>query len=82
MSVTLRPTVSQYVLMSSPRCGCLARYCFLFKSSGLEFVVLSLWGVLSDERPDLSFVKSQSSRLYYVDFEKSSITDVNAFVLT
>jgi hypothetical protein len=24
----------------------------LFKSLGLEFVVLSLWGALSDERPD------------------------------
>jgi hypothetical protein len=37
-------------------CGRLTRYCFLFKSLGLEFVVLSLWGALSDERPGLSFV--------------------------
>jgi hypothetical protein len=54
--VTLRLTVSQYVLASSPRCGHLTRYCFLFKSLCLEFVVLSLWGALSDERPGLSFV--------------------------
>jgi hypothetical protein len=49
-------SVSQYVLMSSPLCGRLTRYCFLFKSLGLEFVALSLWGALSDERPGLSFV--------------------------
>jgi hypothetical protein len=48
--------VSQYVLVSSPPCGRLTRYCFLFESLGLEFVVLSLWGALSDERPGLSFV--------------------------
>jgi hypothetical protein len=54
--VTLRLTVSQYVLVSSPLRGCLTRYCFLFKSLGLEFVVLSLWGALSDERPCLSYV--------------------------
>jgi hypothetical protein len=55
--VTLRLTVSQYVLVSSPLWGRLTRYCFLFKSFGLEFVVLSLWGALSDERPGLSFYK-------------------------
>jgi hypothetical protein len=49
-------SVSQYVLVSSPLCGRLTRYCFLFKSLGMEFGVLSLWGALSDERPDLSFV--------------------------
>jgi hypothetical protein len=54
--VTLRLTVSQYGLVSSPLCGRLTRYCFLFKSLGLEFVVLSLCGSLSDERPGLSFV--------------------------
>jgi hypothetical protein len=43
--VTLRLTLSQYVLVSSPLRGHLTRYCFLFKSLGLEFVVLSLWGV-------------------------------------
>jgi hypothetical protein len=46
----------QYVFVSSPLRGRLATYCFLFKSLGLEFVVLSLWGTLSDERPGLSFV--------------------------
>jgi membrane-associated PAP2 superfamily phosphatase len=30
---------------------------FLFKSLGLEFVVLSLWCALFDERPGLSFVR-------------------------
>jgi hypothetical protein len=47
---------SQYVLVSSPLCGHLTRYWFLFKILGLEFVVLSLWGALSDERSGLSFV--------------------------
>jgi hypothetical protein len=47
---------SQYVLVSIPLCGRLTRYCFLFKCLGLEFVVLSLCGALSDERPGLSFV--------------------------
>jgi hypothetical protein len=55
--VTLRfKSVSHYVLVSSPLCGRLTRYCFLFKCVGLKYVVLSLWGALSDERPDLSFV--------------------------
>jgi hypothetical protein len=49
-------SVSQSVLVSSPLCGRLTRYCFIFKSLGLQFVVLSLWGALSDERPGLSFV--------------------------
>jgi hypothetical protein len=39
-----------------PYCGRLTRYCFLFKSVGLEFVVLSLRGALFDERLGLSFV--------------------------
>jgi hypothetical protein len=47
---------SQYALVSSPLCGRLTKCCFLFKSFGLECVVLSLWGALSDERPGLSFV--------------------------
>jgi hypothetical protein len=42
--------------MSSPLCGHLTRYCFLFKSLGLEFVVVSLWGALSDKRSGMSFV--------------------------
>jgi hypothetical protein len=54
--VTLGLTVSHYVLVSIPLCGRLTRYCFLFKSLGLESVVLSLWGALSDERSGLSFV--------------------------
>jgi hypothetical protein len=64
---------SQYVLVSIPLCGRLTRYCFLFKSLGLEFVVLSLWGALSDERPGLSFVSqnhftadSQSVRMSWL----------------
>jgi hypothetical protein len=52
--VTLRLTVSQYVLVSIPLCGRLTRYCFLLKNLGPEFFVLSLWGALSDERPGLS----------------------------
>jgi hypothetical protein len=42
--VTLRLTVSQYsyVLVSSPLRGRLTRYCSLFKSFGLEFVVPSV----------------------------------------
>jgi hypothetical protein len=48
---------SQYILVSSPLCGLLNRNCFLFKSLGLEFVVLSLWGALSDKR---SVSQSQS----------------------
>jgi hypothetical protein len=54
--VILRLTVSQYVLVSSPLCGRLTKYCFLFKRLGLQFVVLFLWSALSDERPGLSFV--------------------------
>jgi hypothetical protein len=33
---------SQSVLVSSPLCGRLTRYCFLFKGLGLKFVVLSV----------------------------------------
>jgi hypothetical protein len=54
--VTLRLTVTQYVLVSSPLCRRLTIYCFLFKCLGLKCVVLSLWGALSDERPGLPFV--------------------------
>jgi hypothetical protein len=56
--LTLLLSVSLGVLVSSPLCGRLTRYCFFFKSLGLQFVVLSLWGALSDERPGLSFVIS------------------------
>jgi hypothetical protein len=49
-------SVGQYVLVSCLRCGRLTRYCFLFKSFDLEFVVLFLWGALSDERSSLFFL--------------------------
>jgi hypothetical protein len=55
-------SVSQSVSVSqSPLCGRLTRYCFLLKSLRHEFVVLSLWGALSDERPGLSFVRQSQS---------------------
>jgi hypothetical protein len=50
LRLTVSQSVSQYVLVRSPLCGRLTRYCFLLKSLGLEFVVLSLWDALSDER--------------------------------
>jgi hypothetical protein len=50
-------SVSQYVLVPSPLCGRLTRYCFLFKCLSLKFVDLSLWGALSDEKPGVSFVR-------------------------
>jgi hypothetical protein len=53
VSVILRMLVGQYVSVSSPLYGRLTRYSFLFKSLRLEFVVLSLWGALSDERPGM-----------------------------
>jgi hypothetical protein len=56
VSPTVRVRVTLYVLVSSPLCGCLTRYCFHFKSLGLEFVVLSRWSAHSDGRPGLSFV--------------------------
>jgi hypothetical protein len=40
--LTVSQSVSQYVLVSSQLCGRLTRYCFLFKSWGLEFVVQSV----------------------------------------
>jgi hypothetical protein len=56
LQLPVSQSVSQYVLASSPLCGRLTRHCFLFKRLGLEFIVLSLWGSLSDERPGLFFV--------------------------
>jgi hypothetical protein len=47
---------SQYVLASSPLCGLWTRYCFLFKTLDLEFVVPSLLDALSGERPSLFFL--------------------------
>jgi hypothetical protein len=58
VSQSVSQSVSQYILVSSPLCGRLNKYCFPFKSLGLEFVVLSLWGALSDERPGLSLLLS------------------------
>jgi hypothetical protein len=72
--VTLRLTMSQYALVSSPLCGCLTRYCFLFKSLGLEFVVLSLWGALSDESPSLSFVSHSLVICLCVHFLSTSLS--------
>jgi hypothetical protein len=47
--VTLRLTVSQSVCLGVElTSGRLTRYCFIFKNLGLEYVVLSLWGALSD----------------------------------
>jgi hypothetical protein len=71
--VTLRLTVCQYVLVSSPLCGRLTRYCFLFKSLGMEFVLLSLWGALSDERLRPSFV-SQSQSHFTADSQSVSMS--------
>jgi hypothetical protein len=53
VKVTLRLTVSQYVLVSSPNLGHLTRFFFLFF---LKVTVLSFWGALSDERSGLSCV--------------------------
>jgi hypothetical protein len=52
VKVTLRLTVSQSVLVSSPIWGVWPGiyYC-------LTVIVLLLWGALSDERTDLSFVR-------------------------
>jgi hypothetical protein len=59
-------SVSQYALVSSPLCGRLTRYRFLFKSLGLEFVLLSLWGALSDKRPNLPFLLLHSLCMFYI----------------
>jgi hypothetical protein len=56
--VTLRLTVSHSVCLGvEPTLWTFDQILLLFKCLGLEFVVLSLWGALSDERPGLSFVK-------------------------
>jgi hypothetical protein len=49
-------SVSQYVLVSSTLVGLATRYYFLSECCCLKFAVLFLWGALSDERTDLSFV--------------------------
>jgi hypothetical protein len=55
--VTLRLTVSQYVLVSSTLVGLATRYYFLSVFCCLKFAVLSLWGALSDERMALHTVQ-------------------------
>jgi hypothetical protein len=54
--VTLRLTVSQYVLVSSTLVGLATRYYFLSECCCLKFAVFFLWGALSDERTSLQFV--------------------------
>jgi hypothetical protein len=54
--VTLRLTVSQYVLVSSTLVGLVTRYYFLSECCCLKFLVLYLWDALSDERTGLQFV--------------------------
>jgi hypothetical protein len=55
VEVTLRLTVSQYVLVSSTLVGLATRYYFLLECC-LKFVVLFQWGAFSDERTSLQFV--------------------------
>jgi hypothetical protein len=57
LRLTVSQSVSQSVLASSPLCGSLAKYGFLFNCLGLKFLVFSKWGALSDERPGLSIVR-------------------------
>jgi hypothetical protein len=52
VKVTLRLTVSQYVLVTSPNLGHLTR----ISPPPLRVTVLSFWGALSDERSGLSCV--------------------------
>jgi hypothetical protein len=67
VGVTLWLTVSHSVCLGAEPTLWTFDQMFLFKSLGLEFVVLSVWGALSDERPGLSF-KSQSSNLSVCTF--------------
>jgi hypothetical protein len=53
--VTLRLTISQYVLVSSTLVGLAIRYYFLSECCCLKFAVLFLWGALSDKRMVLQF---------------------------
>jgi hypothetical protein len=55
VEVTLRLTVSQYVLVSNTLMGLATRYYFLAECWCLKFAVLYLWGALSDERTGLQF---------------------------
>jgi hypothetical protein len=53
VEVTLRLTVSQYVLVSSTLVGLATRFYFLSEGCCLIFAALFLWGTLSDERTGL-----------------------------
>jgi hypothetical protein len=55
VEVSLRLTVSQYVLVSSTLMGLATRYYFLSECRCLKFAVLYLLGTLSDERAGLQF---------------------------
>jgi hypothetical protein len=55
VEVTLRQTVSQYVLVSSTVVGLASRYYFLLKCCCLKFVVLFLLDALSEERMGMQF---------------------------
>jgi hypothetical protein len=55
VEVTLRLTVSQYVLVSSILVGLATRYYFLSECCCLKFAVLYLWGALSDEKTGMQF---------------------------
>jgi hypothetical protein len=55
VKVTLRLTVSQYVLVSSTPVGLATRYYFLSECCRLKFTVLYLLGALSNERTGLQF---------------------------
>jgi hypothetical protein len=78
LRLTVSQSVSQSVLVSSPLCGRLTRYYFLFKSLGLEFVVLALWGALSDERPGLSLCVPCISQSHFTGDSQSASQDVLA----
>jgi hypothetical protein len=57
VKVTLQLTVSQSLCQGiEPILGLVTRYYFLSEGCFLKFAVLAFWGVLSDERSDLSFV--------------------------
>jgi hypothetical protein len=63
VEVTLRLTVSQYVLMSNPFWFSWPDVCYCF-----AVTVVSLWGALSDERSSLQFASmscSSSSSSYF-----------------
>jgi hypothetical protein len=53
--VTLRVTVSEYVLVSSTLVGLATRYYFLSECCCLKVAVLLLWDALSDGRTGLQF---------------------------